>query len=255
MTITLPALNGIVLVYLLVFCRLGAMIMLMPAIGDRTVPARVRLALALAVTMVFAPAVEGSYTRLAPQSVPALAVLVIWEITIGLLIGAMARIVTSSLSVAGIFIATQTGLALAQTFDPTSTADQGAILGNFLALLGTVVVFAANLHYLAIGAVFGSYHLIPPGTPLPTSDMAELTIRFVSEAFLLGFQLAAPFIVFTFVVNAAFGVLSRLMPQLQIFFVVMPINVLFGFMLLALFLGTMMTLYLDFFSGHLGMLQ
>jgi len=59
--------------------------------------------------------------------------------------------------------------------------------------------------------------------------MAELTIRLVSGSFALGFQLAAPFLVFGFAVNAAFGVLARLMPQLQFFFVAMPINILVGF--------------------------
>jgi flagellar biosynthesis protein FliR len=254
-TVTLPALNGLVLVYFLVFARVGSMVMLMPAVGDRTIPSRIRLMFALAVTVAFAPTVAPSYPQTTPNSVVALAVLLTQEIVVGVVIGTMSRIIMSALSVGGFMIANQIGLAMAQTFDPASPADQGAIIGNFLSMLGTVVVFATNLHYLAIGAVSGSYHLMPPGAALPTADIAELTIRYVSGAFLLGFQLAAPFLVFGFVVNAGFGVLSRLMPQMQIFFVVMPINILMGFSLLALFLGTMITLFLDFYSGQMGMLQ
>ena len=252
MTITLPGLSGAVLVYLLVFARTGAMVMLLPAIGETSVPARVRLILALAISLALAPTVGVSYPQQAPATVLALGLLIAQEITAGILIGTMARIIMSALSVAGTLIANQTGLALAETLDPTSHGQQSVVVGNFLSLLGVVLIFATNLHHLAIGAVAGSYHLIPPGTSLPTGDMAELTIRLVSGSFALGFQLAAPFLVFGFAVNAAFGVLARMMPQLQVFFVAMPVNILVGFLLLALLLGSMMTLFLDFYTSQMG---
>lgn len=255
MTITIASLNSIVLIYLLVFCRVGGMVMLMPAIGDSLVPTQVRLVFAVALSFVMTPSLAQNYHIVSPNSEVALALLVIHELIIGILIGLMARMLNSVFSVAGFFIANQSGLSMAQTFDPSSTSDQGAILGNFLQLMGTVVIFATNLHYLVISAVGGSYHLIPPGAALPTSDMAQLTLDYICDAFRLGFQLAAPFIVFGLVINLSFGVLSRLMPQLQIFFVVMPINVMFGFSMLAMFLGTMISVYLDFFSSHMKMLQ
>jgi flagellar biosynthesis protein FliR len=252
MTITLPGLSGSVLVYLLVFARTGAMVMLLPAIGDAAVPGRVRLILALAGSVALAPTVMSAYPQTAPASTLALGLLIAQEITAGILIGTMARIVMSALSVAGYLIASQTGLSYATTLDPTSAGQQGAVIGNFMSLLGVVLIFATNMHHLAIGAIAGSYHLIPPGTSLPTGDMAELTIRLVSGSFALGFQLAAPFLVFGFAVNAAFGVLARMMPQLQVFFVAMPINILVGFLLLVLLLGSMMTLFLNYYSGQMG---
>jgi flagellar biosynthetic protein FliR len=114
-----------------------------------------------------------------------------------------------------------------------------------------VLIFGSNLHHLAIGAVAGSYHLIPPGSALPTSDMAEIAINTVSGAFALGFQLAAPFLVFGFAVNAGFGVLARMMPQLQVFFVAAPVNIMVGFVVMTLLLGTMMTLFLNFYSDQM----
>jgi len=252
MHITLPGLSGTVLVYLLVFARTGAMVMLLPGIGEASVPSRVRLLLALAISLALAPTVATTYPDTSPTNVLQLGWLIGEEVTVGILIGTMARIIMSALSIAGFLIASQTGLSYAQTLDPTNSGQQGAAVGNFLSLLGVVLIFATNLHHLAIGAIAGSYHLIPPGSSLPTADMAELTIRIVSGAFALGFQLAAPFLVFGFAVNAAFGVLARMMPQLQVFFVVMPINILVGFLLMALFVGSMMTLFLDFYSGQMG---
>ena len=169
-------------------------------------------------------------------------------------IGTLARIIMSSISVAGTIIAAQTGLSYAEALDPTSHGQQGAVIGNFMSLLAVVLIFSSNLHHLAIGAVAGSYHLVPPGTSLPTGDMAELAIRMVSGSFLLGFQLAAPFIVFGFAINAGFGLLARMMPQLQVFFVVTPLNVLVGFVVLTLLLGTMMTLFLNFYGAQMGAL-
>lgn len=251
MHVTLPALSGTILVYLLVFARTGAMVMLLPAIGDVNVPSRVRLLLALAISLALAPTVAASYPQQTVANIAILTILIVQEVTAGILVGAMARIIVSSVSVAGFLIASQTGLSYSQTLDPTSNDQQGASLGTFLSMLATVLIFTTNLHHLAIGAIAGSYHLIPPGTSLPTGDMAELAIRLVSGSFLLGFQLAAPFLVFGFAVNAAFGVLARMMPQLQVFFVAAPVNILVGFLVFALIIGSMMTLFLDFYASQM----
>lgn len=252
MHIHLPELSGLVLVYLLVFARTGAMVMLLPGIGEASVPPMVRLVLSLAISLALAPTVQSAYPQTAPASSMALVLLIAQEVTAGVLVGTMARIIMSSLNVAGTLIATQTGLAYAQTVDPTSHGDQSAVIGNFFSLLAVVLIFATNLHHLAIGAIQGSYALLPPGQPLPTGDIAELAIRLVSGSFALGFQLAAPFIVFGFALYAALGVLARLMPQMQIFFVAMPVNIMTGLVLLMLLLGTMMTVFLNYYAEQMG---
>ncbi len=244
-------LSGLILVYLLVFARVGAMLMLLPPISQAGVPPRVRLALALAISVALAPGVAHNYPAQAPSSAMALGLMLAEEITAGVLVGAMASIIMSALSVAGSLIATQTGLSYAQMLNPTM-GDQEPVLGNFLTLVGGVMIFATNMHHLAIAAIQGSYGLIPPGAALPTADMAELVIRLVSGSFALGVQLAAPFLVFGFAVNASIGLLARLMPQLQVFFIAMPINILAGFLVLMLLVGSMMTVFLDFYGTQLG---
>lgn len=251
MSIHIPDLSGTFLVYFLVFARVGAMIMLLPAIGDAGVPPRVRLALALAISFALAPVVAKSYPDTAPQNVIALALLIAQELTVGVLIGAIARIIMSALTVAGELIAMQTGLSYAQSFDPGMGAES-SIFSTFFTLLGVVLIFATDLHHLAIGAIEGSYSMIPPGAALPASDMAELAIRLTSGAFALGLQLAAPFIVFAFVVNAAIGLLARMMPQLQVFFIAMPVNILAGLFLLLLLIGSLMTLFLNYYASEMG---
>ena len=167
-----------------------------------------------------------------------------------MLVGAMARLIMSALETAGFLIANQTGLAFATAFDP-SQGTQGAMVSTFLSLIGALLVFESGLHHLAIGAISGSYTLMPPDRLFSTSDMAELTLNLATGAFALGLQLAAPFMVFGLLTYVILGVLARLMPQLQIFFLAMPINIFAGFALLMLFLGTMMTMFLDFFAAQM----
>ena len=251
MTVHLANLSDSVLVYALVFARTGAMIMLLPAIGQAGIPPRVRLVLALAISFALTPVVAHVYPQAGPKSAIGLGFLIAQEATAGILVGLMAQIIMSALNVAGALIAAQTGLSYAQSIDP-AMGEQSAIVGTFLSMLGAVLIFSTDLHHLAIAAIQGSYTLIPPGAALPTNDMAELTIRLVSGAFGLGLQLAAPFIVFGFAVNSATGLLARMMPQLQVFFVAMPINILAGFMLLMLLIGTMMTVFLNFYTSQMG---
>jgi flagellar biosynthetic protein FliR len=247
----LADLSGLVLVYFLVFARTGAMLMLLPPINQAGVPSRVRLALALAISFALAPGLAHDYPPVMPNAPIALGLLVAEDVVAGLLIGGMATIIMSALSVAGSLIATQTGLSYAQLLNPTM-GDQEPVLGNFLVLLGGTLIFATNLHHLAIAAIQGSYTLIPPGGALPTADMAELTIRLVSGSFALGVQLAAPFLIFGFAVNASIGLLARLMPQLQVFFIAMPVNLLAGFLIVMLLIGTMMTAFLNFYGTQMG---
>lgn len=249
MRIILPQLQGAVLVYLLTFARTGAMIMLLPAIGDAGVPTRVRLAFALAVSAALV-SVTAKYYPSGSLSPMELGVLIARETTAGVLVGSMARLIMSALETAGYLIASQTGLSFATSFDP-GQGTQGAMVSTFLSLLGVLLVFESDLHHLSIGAIGGSYTLLPPGGDLPVADMAQLVLGLTAGAFALGLQLAAPFLVFGLLISVTLGVLSRAMPQMQIFFLSMPVNILTGFVLLMLFVGIMMNAFLDYFVAEM----
>jgi flagellar biosynthetic protein FliR len=130
------------------------------------------------------------------------------------------------------------------TVDP-SMGGQQASIGNFLTLLGIALIFAADLHHLAIGAIRSSYTLLPPaGMPDP-SDAAALAIRAVGRGFALAVQISAPFIVFGILFNLGLGVLSRLMPQFQIFFLAMPATILIGMLVMLAVLAVMMGVFVE----------
>ena len=126
---------------------------------------------------------------------------------------------------AGYLIATQTGLAYAQTVDPTQHGDRAPCIGNFLTLLGAVLIFATNLHHLAIGAIAGSYHMLPPGGTL--ADRRHGAARDPPGHRLLRARASSsPRRSWCSASRSmpALGVLARLMPQLQIYMVAMPVE-------------------------------
>lgn len=250
----LAALPVDVTVAFAVFARVGAMMMTAPAFGDFTLSPRIRLAAALGLAAALAPATAALFPDNTGEG-PALALpaLILGETAVGLFLGLFARTIFAALNVAGQTIALQMGLSLAQIFDPSQEV-QGAIIGGFLAVLGTTMIFASDAHHLMLAALRDSYVLFPPGGAIDVGAAADAMIGALSAAFSLGVRLASPFIVFGLVFYAGAGVLNRLMPQAQVFFMLMPANLVLGLMLLMLTTGLMMTVFLDAFGARLGAL-
>ncbi|UJW87666.1 flagellar type III secretion system protein FliR [Devosia sp. SL43] len=238
--------------YLLLFTRIGAILMLMPALGEDMIPARMRLSFALAFTLVVYPLLSPGMPAM-PDDVIDIIGLIFHELAIGIILGAIARITVMATQVAGAIIAFQTGLSTAMAADPTQTGIQGAVFGSFLSFLGMVLIFATDLHHMALAATYDSYMVFPLDAPLMFDDAAQMAIRTVASAFTIGVQMSAPFIVFGLVFNLGAGILARLMPAMQVFFVLMPANIIVGLVLFALLLTMMMGWYLTGFENHLAM--
>ena len=203
--------------FMLIFARIGTMVMLMPTMGEASVPARVRLSLALALTLVILPLQRNAY-QIDMTSLPPVFWLMAQEIVVGLMLGSVARVTISALQVAGSVIAQQLGLGFVTAIDPMQ-GQQGVMIGNFLSVLAVAMLFATDLHHLIIMALNDSYTIFKPGEWLATSDMVQLATKTFAIAFKIGIQLSAPFLVFGLVFNLGLGVLARLMPQMQVYFV------------------------------------
>ncbi|EJW09379.1 Flagellar biosynthesis protein FliR [Rhodovulum sp. PH10] len=240
----LPALAA---AFLLIFARTGTMVMLLPGIGERSVPARFRLAIALGLTVVVFPLHRGDYVLDTTSFGPVLAMLG-GEMMIGFLLGMTARLTLSALQVTGSIVAQQLGFGFVTTVDPTQ-GQQGVIVANFLTLLGVVLIFATDLHHLVIAALGDSYTIFKPGEFPATGDMAALIVRMVGGAFGLGVQISAPFLVFGLLFNVGLGILSRLMPQMQVFFVAMPLSIVGGLLVFVVVIAAMMATFLGYFES------
>lgn len=233
----------------LIFARLGAMLMLMPGIGDTTVPPRIRLAFAFLMTLTLMPVVANALP--VPGSMGSLAAAIIKEVLIGLMIGSILRLFMSSLAAAGEVISIQTTLAFAQTAAPGQAAPSTS-LGAFLAVLGVTLVMTTDLHHMFLAAMVRSFTLFPFERAIPVEDSVQLAIQTVAGSFRLGIQLAAPVIVFSLIFNIATGLVGRVMPQFQVFFVATPLIVLLGLSIFALSLGVIGTVWVNRYRELLG---
>ena len=227
----------------LVFARLGAILMLLPGIGETYVPPRIRLSLALLITLVVWPIAAPVLPPL-PASIGGMAGWVIREVATGLMIGAILRAFMTALATAGEVVSLQTTLSFAQSTNPMQ-AQPGSTISAFLTLLGITLLFATNTHHLFLAGLAGSYELIAPVRPLITADFVELAVRTLADSFMLGIQLAAPVIVFAIIFNLASGLVGRVMPQFQVFFATAPLSILLGLSIFTLSLGVVGTIFID----------
>jgi flagellar biosynthetic protein FliR len=240
----LPALAA---AFLLVFARIGTMLMLLPGLGEQMISRRLRLTTALVLAAVMLPLHRDAYQIDLTQIGPVL-LLLGEELLIGAVLGITARLTLSALQVTGTIVAQQLGLGFVTAVDPTEHGQQAVLIGNFLTILALALLFATNLHYLVIAALDDSYTLFHPGEVPLTGDMAALVTRTAAGAFRIGVQLSAPFLVFGLLFNLGLGLLSRLMPQMQVFFVGMPLSIMAGLMILLIVITAMMGTYLDSFE-------
>ncbi|CAA2145446.1 MULTISPECIES: flagellar biosynthetic protein FliR [Methylobacterium] len=249
MNLLLP---GIAAAYLLTFARIGTLMMLLPGLGEQSVSPRIRLAFALLVSLILFPMVRPLLPMQgAALAAPGLISLLIGELLIGLVLGLTVRMVLAALQTTGVIVSQQLGLSYAMTVDPTQGGQQAA-LGNFLMMLGITLILATDLHHVALDAIGRSYVMLPPDGVLAMGEAAQLALRAMARGFLLAVQISAPFIAFGILFNVGLGVLSRLMPQMQVFFIAVPASVLIGMLILFGSLGIMMSVFLDDIGRYLG---
>lgn len=251
-TLNLDWAPGAAFAYFILFARIGTMLMLFPALGEDTIPARLRLAFAFVFTSVLYPLLAETIPPM-PPGLGGMAALIFHEIAVGVIIGGIVRLTTMATQIAGSIVAFQTGLSGAMSADPTQQGMQSAVFTSFLSFLGITLIFATDLHHVALAAIYDSYVVFSPTMPLVSEDAMQLALQTVAGAFAVGVQMSAPFIVFGLVFNLGAGILARLMPALQVYFILMPANILAGLVLFALLLMMMMGWYLSAFENHLAM--
>ena len=247
MRVDISLLPALAATFMLVFARVGAMVMLLPGFGESNIPVRIKLGIALLLTLIILPLHRAAY-QVDLNSMSSLGVLMVHELVIGIVLGATARVTLSALAVAGSVIAQQLGLGFVTAVDPTQ-GQQGLLIGNFLTILGMTLLFATDSHHLVISALNESYRIFSPGELPSSGDVAALATRAFAAAFKIGMQLSAPFLVFGLVFNIGLGVLARLMPAMQVYFVGVPLSIMVGFLIFALVLTGMMATYLNYFIG------
>lgn len=246
-----PALAAEAAVYLLLFARVGSMIMLMPMLGDDSVPRQVRVLLALGLTFALSGMLKPSVAPLVGGSEARLLMLLLSETVIGLALGMLARLFFQAAVIAGAIVSLQVGLTTALIFDP-AMGGQTPLLAKLVGLGAALFCFSLGLHGWWFEALVRSYASFAPGARLAAGDWAAMAVSTASQATALAVSLAAPFLLFGILFNLALGIAGRLAPTIQIFFIAQPLMIAGGIALLAVTVPAMLVGFGDAYRDWLG---
>jgi flagellar biosynthetic protein FliR len=225
---------------LLLFARIGTAVMLLPGFGEAEVPPTVRLLLALALTLLLLPLLSPVLPPLPGQPAEMLRLLLL-ETLAGLWLGGLARLAVLALAMAGQSVALMLGLSSVLVQDP-SLGQGGTALSRLFGLLAAVFVLSSGLYALPVSALAASYGVLPAGEPFPAGLAAEALAAAGADSLALALRLAAPFVLAAVLFNLALGLLARLAPQVQVYFVAVPAQILGGLALLGLLAAPLLAL-------------
>ncbi|BDH45345.1 flagellar biosynthetic protein FliR [Salmonella enterica subsp. enterica serovar Choleraesuis] len=211
------------------FLRILALVASAPILSERSVPARVKVGLALVITFLVAPLIPASQT-------PLFSLDGLWlglrQIVIGITIGFTMQLAFAAIRMAGEIIGLQMGLSFATFFDPASQLSM-PVLARFLDLLAMLLFLSMDGHLWLISVLVDTFFSLPlTGGGLPASVFLALA-RAGSTVFLSGLMLALPLVTLLLTLNVALGLLNRMSPQLSVFVVGFPVTLTAGIMVMA----------------------
>ena len=236
-------LQGHIAAFLLSLTRISGIFLISPFFGSMNISAYFRVGLALAITVVLFPMIDGLGTPAAPESIIMFAVAAIGELFIGWLIGFVAYVTFSAIHFAGKVMDMQVGFAMVNVMDPTS-GQQIPLIGSFLYNLAIIVFLVVNGHHMLIAALFESFRYVPLLTVSPAPTLAGFIVNLVNGVFVTGMKLAMPVTFAILLTNVGLGMLARTMPQLNIFVVGLPLQIIIGMFVLSI-LMPFYVLFLD----------
>jgi flagellar biosynthetic protein FliR len=245
----LEALAPQALLFVLIMVRIGAMLATAPPFAGGPIPNRVKAGLAVLLAWVALPLTPGAGQAIVAPHPLEVVMLAGKELVIGVAFGLIVRMAFAAVTYAGMITDFSAGFALAQAIDPT-TGTQVSVLGRWYGLITTAVFLAiGGAQWLAAGIV-RSFVLVPP---LETPDFSALILgvtRASDDIFLIAIQLAAPLMVALVITDVTLGLMSRAVPQMNVFIVGLPLKIVVALAGTAILLPTMVT-YLDTLSGRL----
>ena len=218
------------------FLRIGAFVMVMPVIGGSFVPARVRLMLALMLTLVIGPTLPpvDAIEILSLSGV----VTILQELAIGIAMGFAVQLVFDAIALGGQVVAMSMGLGFAVFLDSARGVNI-PVLGQFFLMLGMLIFLSLDGHLALIGMLADSFELLPiAGVGLTRAAVSEL-LTWSAQVFIVAMKIALPAITALLIVNLSFGVMSRAAPTLNLFAVGFPVAMLLGFVVIFLSMGSL----------------
>jgi flagellar biosynthetic protein FliR len=240
--ISLPQLQ----IFFLIFLRVGAIMMFVPVFDSRNIPVLFKAGLVFSVSILLFPILKLDNIPFINSAIP-FGIGVIGEIMMGAVIGLSVRLIFAGIQLAGQLAGFQMGLAIANVMDPITSA-QVSILAQLNNLIAMLIFLTINAHHMFLRALAESFRLIPPFDVQFSNSLIEHLISLSGNMFIIAIKVGAPVIVALLLTSVAFGLMARTVPQMNIFLVSMPINIVVGLLFLAFALSYLLPFFRQLFN-------
>lgn len=228
---------------LMIFIRIGAMLTFVPLYNSNTIPVLLRLGLALILTYIIFFNVE-TYPFQESDSLIMLVIFAFKEVFVGVIMGFTLNLVLQGISFAGLLVGRDMGLAMSAMFDPV-TGDDGNVIATILSMAAVIVFILIDGHHFVVQSLSYSFKVIPIGSFAVTESAYELIVKYSGSIFILAIKIASPVIVAFFLIHIASGIIARVSPSFQVFFVLLPLKIGLGLFLIIM----VMPLYIYLFRN------
>lgn len=225
---------GKLLFFFLVFIRLSAFFLIIPILGARVIPVRIKLSLAILISLFFAVTTPISIEMNNRTFLEAVVLLSI-EATYGFVLGLIIIMMFSVVKIAGRIIERQMGMAMAQVMDPF-TGDKSQPIGTLLEIIFMLLFLAADGHHLILMVISRSYEIFPPGVIPTVGEMTSSVVQAGSMMLTAALRLSAPILVAFIVLMVVLGIMARIVPDMNILFISLPLKVGLGMAMLIVFI-------------------
>jgi flagellar biosynthesis protein FliR len=243
--------------FILVLIRVSAMIMMLPAFGDATVPAPVKWGFSILITLLLFPIVKAGIPPTRDVGFLPLVLGIAGELMIGIIIGLSARFIFAGIQLSGEILGFQMGFSVASVVDPTSNV-QISIITEFQYLLSLLLFMTVNAHHVFISAIAESFQVVPPLSVHFSGPLLQALLTLSKNIFVIAIKISAPVMAVLLFTNVAMGLVARTVPQMNVFIVSFPLQIAAGLIFIGMaapfFVKTVQHLFLRL-AGEMGMLM
>lgn len=226
------------LVFLLVLARVSGALVTAPLFSTFPIPVQLKAALSALVAFIIYPFVLQHTQAQLPTEMMLMAAYMIKEVLIGILIGFCASLIFTGIQIGGQLMSTQMGLTIAEALDPI-THQNVPIIGQFYLFIATLTFIYLNGHQWIFSSIYSSYKSMPIGLDIVMNGhLTEKLIYFISQLFPIAFSVIMPIFAVLFIVDLALGFISKMMPQMNVFMVSLPVKIYIGIACMVIFMKT-----------------
>lgn len=240
------------LAFVFIFLRIGAMLVMIPVIGEGSVPVRVKGGLAIVIALLVYPVVRQEWSLRTETLWVAWAI--VGEVLIGALLGFTAKMLFAGIRFGGEMIGMQMGFSIVNVIDP-ATRQQSSIMAEFQYLIAVLVYLAVDAHHLFIVAIVESYRFVPPAGFHYSGALLAALLTFSQAIFVTAVKISAPVMAVLLFTNVALGIVARTVPQINVFIVGFPLQIAAGLLFLGLTIPVTVTLVQRSLAGLNGQVQ